>query len=111
MKDKDIPLANSKVQYQTLFREERYAVSKTVVLAGGETQWHHHTNVSDRFVVISGVLTVELKLGDVVRKLSVSDYFAVDPGVVHHVSNETDEDVVYIMIQSGGMPDIVLTAP
>ncbi len=67
MNDKDIPLANSKVQYHTLLQEEGYSVSKTTVRPGGETQWHHHTNISDRFIVVSGVLTVELKISGVVR--------------------------------------------
>lgn len=108
MNDKDIPLANSKVRYHTLLQEEGYSVSKTTVLAGGETQWHHHTNVSDRFTVVSGVLTVELEVDGDISKVEVHDYYVVDPGVIHHVKNETDGDVVYIMVQSGGQRDIVL---
>jgi mannose-6-phosphate isomerase-like protein (cupin superfamily) len=108
MDDKDIPLANSKVEYQTLLRESGYTVAKTTVRAGGETQWHHHSNVSDRFLVIRGVLTVETKIDGLVKSTKVRDFHNVDPGVVHHVKNETEEDVVYIMVQAGGAPDIVL---
>jgi mannose-6-phosphate isomerase-like protein (cupin superfamily) len=108
MNDKDIPLANSKVQYHTLLEEEGYSVSETTVHVGGETQWHHHTHLSDRFTVVKGVLTVEFRVDDEVKKIDVRDYYAVDPGVSHHVKNETDEDVVYIMVQSGGPRDIVL---
>jgi quercetin dioxygenase-like cupin family protein len=110
MDDKDIPLANSNVAYQTLLRENGYTVAKTTVRAGGETQWHHHSNVSDRFLVVRGVLTVETKIGGLVKSTKVRDFFNVDPGVVHHVKNETEDDVVYIMVQAGGVPDIVLAA-
>jgi mannose-6-phosphate isomerase-like protein (cupin superfamily) len=41
----------------------------------------------------------------------VHDFYSVDPGVVHHVKNETDEALVYIMVQAGGVPDIVLAEP
>jgi mannose-6-phosphate isomerase-like protein (cupin superfamily) len=108
MYDKDIPLANSKVLYQTLLREEGLGVAQTTVLVGGETLWHHHTNVADRFTVVKGVLTVETRAGDVVDKIAVRDYYSVDPGVTHHVKNETDDVVVYITVQSGGVQDIVL---
>jgi len=107
--DKDIPLANAKVLYKTLLTEQGYAVSQTTVRAGGETQWHHHTHVRDRFVVVQGVLTVETKTGELVERTQVHDHYTVEPGVVHHVMNETADDVVYIMIQSGGARDIVLT--
>ena len=110
MSDKDIPLANNKVLYQTLLQEDGYAVSRTTVLAGGQTEWHHHSHVYDRFSVVKGVLTVEYKVGEVVKRVEVRDYHAVAPGVRHHVLNETDEDVVYIMVQSGGARDIVLAS-
>jgi mannose-6-phosphate isomerase-like protein (cupin superfamily) len=108
MNDKDIPLANSKVLYETLSTDEDYTVSKTIVRAGGETQWHSHTHVRDRLVVVQGILTVETKVGELTHTTQVSDYHAVEPGVVHHVRNTTADDVVYIMIQSGGARDIVL---
>ncbi|WP_278251759.1 hypothetical protein [Burkholderia gladioli] len=38
-------------------------------------------------------------------------FHSVDPGVVHHVRNDTDEPLVYIMVQAGGVPDIVLAGP
>lgn len=108
MQDDHIPLANRKVGYSKLLEETDYSVSKTTVHAGGATDWHYHTSISDRFTVVSGVLTVELKSDGVVSKVEVTDYYAVSPGVSHHVMNETDEDVVYIMVQSGGKRDIVL---
>ncbi|OTP70787.1 cupin domain-containing protein [Caballeronia sordidicola] len=108
MTDTNIPLANSKVLYETLLTEEDYSVSRTTVRAGGETQWHFHTTVRDRFVVVRGVLTVEKKIGDLIDRTQVFDHHTVEPGVMHHVRNETAEDVVYIMIQSGGARDIVL---
>lgn len=110
MNDNDIPLANSRVLHRALIEEERYAVSTTTVLAGGETQWHRHTRVSDRWVVVSGVLTVEFRSGDSVERVQVRDYYAVAAGVAHHVKNETGEDVVYVLVQSGGKRDIVLTS-
>jgi len=108
MNDKDIPLANAKVLYKTLLNEHGYSVSQTTVRAGGATQWHHHTHVRDRFVVVQGVLTVETKTGEHVERRQVLDHYTVEPGVVHHVMNETSDDVVYINIQSGGARDIVL---
>ncbi|SEK14024.1 cupin domain-containing protein [Paraburkholderia diazotrophica] len=108
MNDENIPLANSKVLYKTLLIEENYAVSQTTVLPGGETEWHHHTNVRDRFVVVQGILTVETKVGELVDRKQVDDHYTVEPGVIHHVRNETFDNVVYINVQSGGERDIVL---
>ncbi|AUT73451.1 cupin domain-containing protein [Paraburkholderia hospita] len=111
MDDKDIALANSKVQYRTLLREDGCTVLQTTIQAGGETQWHHHTHVSDQFLVVRGVLTVERNIDGRVESTRVHDFYSVDPGVVHHVKNETDEALVYIMVQAGGVPDIVLAEP
>lgn len=104
----NIRLASSKVQYQTLLQEEGCWVSKTTVLPGGETQWHHHSNVSDRLMVVRGELTVELKQDGAIRKLDACDCYAIEAGVTHHVKNETHDVVEYIMVQSGGERDIVL---
>lgn len=111
MDDKHIPLANDKVLYRTLLREKRYTIHCTTVLPGGETQWHRHTNVSDRFLVVRGTLTVELNVDGRIDSIEVRDFYSVEPGVVHHVKNETNEDVVYVMVQAGGAPDIVLAEP
>jgi beta-alanine degradation protein BauB len=108
MEDQDIPLANSDVLYKSLIGEADYSVTRTTVRPGGETQWHHHNHVSDRFVVVRGVLTVEFREGSEVRKVEVRDYYALAPGVHHHVRNETQTDVVYINVQSGGERDIVI---
>ncbi|MDM0074813.1 cupin domain-containing protein [Variovorax sp. J2P1-59] len=106
--DAEIPLASSKVQYQTLLKEDGCWVSKTTVFPGGETQWHHHSNVSDRLMVVRGLLTVEVKRGEKVYKLEANEYYAIPAGVLHHVKNETSDLVEYIMVQSGGERDIVL---
>jgi beta-alanine degradation protein BauB len=108
MNDNAVSLANSKVLYKTLLVEKDYGVSQTTVRPGGQTEWHHHTNISDRFVVVKGVLTVELKVDGLVERKKIEDYFTVAPNVMHHVKNETADDVVYINIQSGGERDIVL---
>jgi beta-alanine degradation protein BauB len=108
MNDKDIPLANNKVIYRTLLTADDYAVAQTTVKPGGETQWHRHTDVKDRFLVIHGVLTVETKTAGRIVRTEVCDHHTVEPGVLHHVRNETIDDVVYIIVQSGGARDIVL---
>jgi len=108
MLDNDSPLINSKVIYKALLQEATYHVATTTVLAGGVTLWHRHTSVYDRFTVVSGVLTVEIKVDDVVTKTEVCDYYVVEPGVSHRVTNETDNDVVYVTVQSGGSRDFVL---
>jgi quercetin dioxygenase-like cupin family protein len=108
MNDKDIALANAKVVYKTLLTAGNYAVSQTTVKPGGETEWHRHTYVADRFLVVQGVLTVETKMADTIVRTQVRDHHTVEPGVVHHVKNETADDVIYIMVQSGGTRDIVI---
>ncbi|SAK90370.1 Mannose-6-phosphate isomerase [Caballeronia temeraria] len=108
MNDKDIPLANQKVVDKTLLTADGYAVAQTTVAPGGETKWHHHTHVKDRFLVVQGVLTVETRIADRTVSRRVRDHYTVEEGVVHHVKNETAHDVVYITVQSGGASDIVL---
>lgn len=108
MNNDDIPLANSKVNYLGLLEEDHYSVTRTTVLPGGETQWHHHNHIADRFVVVRGVLTVEFRVDQQVKKVQVRDYYSLECGTHHHVKNETDSDVIYINVQSGGKRDIVI---
>ena len=53
-------------------------------------------------------MTVELNIDGQVQSTRVREFYSVDPGTVHHVKNETNEDVVYLTVQAGGVPDIVL---
>lgn len=71
------------------------------------TQWHPHTEVRDRLLVVRGVLTVETKTAGRIVGTAVCDRYTVESGVLHHVRNDTIDDVVCIMVQSGGARDIV----
>ena len=72
-----------------------------VVKAKGEFVWHAHDDSDDLFLVLSGSLRIELRVGDVV--LGPGELFVVPRGVEHRPV--ADEEVHVLLIEPTGTPN------
>ena len=72
-----------------------------VVKAQGEFVWHKHDDTDDFFLVLKGVLTIELRESKVT--LRAGELFVVPKGVEHRPVAE--EEVHLLLIEPSGTPN------
>lgn len=72
-----------------------------VVKAQGEFNWHHHDDTDDFFLVLKGILRIELRDRDVV--LQPGELFVVPKGVEHRPVAEGE--VHLLLIEPKGVPN------
>lgn len=72
-----------------------------VVKAKGEFNWHHHDDTDDFFLVLKGILRIELRDRDVV--LQPGELFVVPKGIEHRPVAE--EEVHLLLIEPKGVPN------
>lgn len=84
-----------------------------VAKGAGSTEWHHHDDQDETFVLLEGALTVQLRTHDV--ELVPGDVFVVDRGVEHRP--RTDSEARFIILgttitsnAAGGKPEWSFTA-
>lgn len=76
------------------------------VLGVGETlAWHYHSHVFDTFYVVRGPLRVTSRGPDACVDIDTGGLYQLAPGVHHQVSNVTDGDVEWILVQGIGDVD------
>ncbi len=72
-----------------------------VVKALGDFNWHSHADTDDFFLVVSGVLTVHLRDGDV--EIGPGELFVVPLGVEHRTSAAIETHL--LLIEPAGTPN------
>ena len=78
------------------------------VLGSGEfIPWHHHTQVSDHYYSLEGVVLIETRAPDARRELNPGESATVIPPTAHHVSNPSDIPCRFLLIQGVGKYDFV----
>ena len=78
------------------------------VLGPGEfIPWHHHTQVSDHYYSLEGVVLIETRARDSRRELNPGESATVIPPTAHHVSNSSDKPCRFLLIQGVGKYDFV----
>jgi quercetin dioxygenase-like cupin family protein len=78
------------------------------VLQSGDTlPWHHHSEVTDRFYCLEGLLDVELRAPAQKMLLHPGETCVVSPGIVHRSSNAADGVSRYLLVQGIGRYDFV----
>ena len=78
------------------------------VLGPGEfVPWHHHTQVSDHYYGLEGVVLVETRAPDARRELNPGESASVTPPTAHHVSNSSGKPCRFLLIQGVGQYDFV----
>ena len=78
------------------------------VLGPGEfIPWHHHTQVTDHYYSLEGVVLIETRAPDARRELNPGESATVIPPTAHHVSNSSGKPCRFLLIQGVGKYDFV----
>lgn len=84
-------------------------VTEYVLPPGKIHHWHHHSEVTDRFYCLEGLISVELKTSADQLLLRPGETCTVAPGVVHRAGNAAAEISRYLLVQGIGRYDFVTT--
>lgn len=77
-------------------------------LAPGESiPWHHHSESTDHYFVLSGTLTISTHNPDSERSLDVGRRFRITPGTPHLISNRGAADCQFLLLQGVGKYDFI----
>jgi len=85
-------------------------VAEYVLQPGDSLSWHHHSEVSDRFYCLEGLISVELRDPPQKTLLRPGEACTVPPKVVHRTGNAAGGVSRYLLIQGVGRYDFVKAA-
>jgi mannose-6-phosphate isomerase-like protein (cupin superfamily) len=94
--------------YVILHTEQRVQVKRLHVESGSRLSKQSHKHRAEHWYITQGYAKVEL--GDQELHLGPGDYVSIGVGEVHRVEAESEEDLVFIEIQTGeylGEDDII----
>ena len=95
-------------EYQILLDDPKVKVKRIRVKPGQRLSYQYHEKRREVWTVVSGLLTIILEDDKLFRKEGQS--VRIPLGAKHRAWNETDEDVIFIEVQTGtyfGEDDIV----
>ncbi len=82
--------------------------ARLFTLAPGETiPWHFHSAVTDRYFVLEGVLSIETLAPADRRELIVGESYHIAPKTPHLVSNRSETDTRFLLVQGVGPYDFL----
>lgn len=84
-------------------------VVEYVLQAGDALSWHHHSEVTDRFYGLEGLIIVEVRAPAQQIHLHPGETCTVSPGTVHRSVNAAAGVSRYLLVQGGGRYDFVTT--
>lgn len=81
--------------------------ARLYTLAPGDIiPWHYHSNVTDWYFCLGGVLRVETQTPLAEELLAVGGRYAIAPKTAHRISNgATGEDCRFLLLQGVGVYD------
>ena len=82
-------------------------VVEYVLRSGDVLSWHHHSEVTDRFYCLEGLLDVELRAPAQKMLLHPGETCVVSPGIVHRSGNAAAGVSRYLLVQGVGRYDFV----
>jgi quercetin dioxygenase-like cupin family protein len=88
-----------------LIKTENVSVRVMELEAGAANEWHHHFQVTDYFVAMTGVIQVETRDPAATVRLLPGQLTEVAPATVHRVNNVGDEKAEYLLVQGVGSYD------
>ena len=94
-----------------IIRTETVLVRIMELAKGAATEWHHHTDVSDYFVCLTGVVRVEAMNPDETVILHPGQRAEIRPPRIHRVVNHHDDKSEHLLIQGVGSYDFVKYDP
>lgn len=72
-----------------------------------EIPWHFHSVVTDWYFVLEGALSIETRAPADRRLLRVGERFSIAPKTAHLISNRSDGDTRFLLVQGVGAYDFV----
>ena len=78
---------------------------------GEAIPWHRHTEVSDYYYGLEGVVVVETRNPPARHEVGAGQSATVTPPTVHHVSNAGRESCRFLLVQGVGKYDFVKETP
>ena len=77
-------------------------VVEYVLEPGDSLDWHHHTEVADRFYCLEGAIAVTLRDPAATRRLRPDDTLTIPGGIVHRSANAAPGISRYLLVQGSG---------
>jgi quercetin dioxygenase-like cupin family protein len=74
---------------------------------GEAIPWHSHSEVSDYYFGLEGMVVVETRDPAVRHEIGVGKFATVTPPTVHHVSNPGRQPCRFLLVQGVGKYDFV----
>ena len=91
---------------ETLLQTDTVKVRVMNLPAGEATPWHHHREVTDHMVGLSGLVLVRLREPEEMIELHPGHRCRVETGRVHQVANGSNSETAsYLLIQGVGRYD------
>ena len=82
--------------------------ARLFTLAPAETiPWHFHSAVTDWYFVLEGVLSIETRAPADHRELIVGESYHIAPKTAHLVSNRSEIDTRFLLVQGVGPYDFL----
>ena len=95
---------------------ERVAIGSDVqarvftLAPGEEIPWHFHSAVTDWYFVLEGTLSIETRAPADRRKLAVGKTYHIAPKTAHLISNRSESDTRFLLVQGVGPYDFLRVA-
>ncbi len=105
MKDQLPPSKGTTKLMDRLYQGPTVTVWREILGVGETLAWHYHSHVSDTFYVVHGPLRVTSRNPDSYIDIETGGLHQIAPGIQHQVSNMTDADVEWILVQGVGDVD------
>ena len=90
-----------------IVRTDNVLVREMVLEKDASTEWHHHSEVSDYFACLTGMVRVETQNPDLAFSLHPGETAEVTPQQDHRVINIHDDRSVYLLVQGVGKYDFL----
>lgn len=82
--------------------------ARLFTLAPGETiPWHFHSAVTDWYFVLEGALSIETRAPADHHELIVGECYHIAPKTAHVVSNRSEADTRFLLVQGVGPYDFL----
>ena len=106
MWDKSVEMPNYQVKnVETVVMSDEVQVRIFTLAHGDFIPWHYHSESTDQYFVLEGVLTIETRDPDDRRVLTVGQRYKILPGTAHCISNGSPPDCQFLLVQGVGKYD------
>jgi len=82
--------------------------ARLFTLAPDETiPWHFHSAVTDWYFVLEGALSIETRAPADRRELAIGESYHIVPKTAHLITNRSDSDTRFLLVQGVGAYDFL----